>query len=103
MPRIEVWKSNALWRATSPDVKQRVLEALRDWLNVSEQDDPSEQEPYLISKGDMDLLVWTSTRLELEDAMWVATTDLERYFELMSYMSATKKLSAKSLADKLRR
>ncbi|MBI5031719.1 MAG: hypothetical protein HZB51_14410 [Chloroflexi bacterium] len=102
MSRIEVWKSNPLWQAATVDEKQRVLLSLRDWLNVFGQNDPSEQEPYLISKDELDLLVWTSTRSELDDATQFAVIGLERYFELVSYMSATKKLTAKSIADKLR-
>ena len=100
MPRIEVWKSKSLWQAASSDEKRRVLESLSDWLNVTGPNDLTEPEPYLISTDEMDLMVWTSTRAKL-DATQFGATNLVRYFELVSYMSATKKLTAKSIAAKL--
>jgi hypothetical protein len=100
MPRIEIWKSKLLWQVTSAEEKRRVIQALRDSLNVSGLNDRDEEEPYLISKDGTDLLIWTSTGRGTQEATRFLTTELHDYFELLSYMSATKKTDAKKIAQK---
>jgi len=100
MPRIEIWKSKALWHALSPEKKRQVIQSLRDSLNVSKQKPLNDEEPYWISKDGTDLLVWTS-KLGLDDLPRFSTIDFPEYFELLSFMSPTANMNAKKIAQKL--
>ncbi len=103
MPRIEIWKSKLSWQDLSAEEKRQAIQALRDSLNVSGQSDLSGEEPYWITKDGSDLLVWTSNGSGIKDATRFSAIDFLQYFELLSYMSATSKIDAKKVAQKLAR
>ncbi len=101
MPRIEIWKSKPLWQVISTEEKREMIQALRDSLNVSGQNDEDADEPYLVSKGDTDLLIWTALGRGAQDVTRFLKTDLHDYFELLSYVAVTKRTNAKKIAQRL--
>jgi hypothetical protein len=102
MARIEIWKCKLAWRALSLDERRALLRRLGALVERNRRDDGlGESGPFLVQKGESDLLVWSTEASKAEATAQCARIGLDTYFEPLAYATATGTLTARTLARKL--
>ncbi len=104
MLKIHVWKSKPSWFARSMQERQVFIHRLMELVSTNLHNSAREEGgPYLIYQAKDVLLIWTieadSTMLPAE----YASLQLAQDFEPLTFVSVSKTMTAKKLAEKLSR